>query len=116
MPSLIGADAGSGVNVAANYLKAVESTQFGFNLPVANEKRAFLQVSNFSYNKEKGETQTKTFEGLTARCFLHELDHMNGIVYTDRTKPLALQLGLKKLSKLNKKMLKFQKYNLSKKK
>ena len=28
MPSLIGADAGSGVNVAANYLKAVESTQF----------------------------------------------------------------------------------------
>jgi len=28
MPSLIGADSGSGVNVAANYLKAVESTQF----------------------------------------------------------------------------------------
>jgi hypothetical protein len=28
MPSLIGADAGSGVNVAANYLKAVESTNF----------------------------------------------------------------------------------------
>ena len=28
MPSLMGADAGSGVNVAANYLKAVESTQF----------------------------------------------------------------------------------------
>ena len=29
MPSLIGADAGSGVNVAANYLKTSPSTQFG---------------------------------------------------------------------------------------
>ena len=29
MPSLFGADAGSGVNVAANYLKTSPSTQFG---------------------------------------------------------------------------------------
>ena len=29
MPSVIGADSGSGVNVAANYLKASASTQFG---------------------------------------------------------------------------------------
>jgi hypothetical protein len=29
MPSVIGTDAGSGVNVAANYLKTLPSTQFG---------------------------------------------------------------------------------------
>ena len=29
MPSIIGTDAGSGVNVAANYLKTLPSTQFG---------------------------------------------------------------------------------------
>lgn len=67
------------------------------------------------YQDHKGEKHTKRFEGITARCFLHELDHMNGIVYTDRVKPLALQLGLKKLSKLNKKMLKFQKFKLNNK-
>jgi hypothetical protein len=29
MPSVIGTDSGSGVNVAANYLKTLPSTQFG---------------------------------------------------------------------------------------
>ncbi len=86
------------------------------SFPMLTLKVTRPKTIQVKYQDFKGETHTKTFEGLTARCFLHELDHMNGIVYTDRTKPLALQLGLKKLSKLNKKMLKFQKYNLSKKK
>lgn len=31
-----------------------------------------------------GETLTEKFTGMTARCFLHELDHLNGIVYHSR--------------------------------
>ena len=38
--------------------------------------------------------------GLSARIFQHELDHMNGIVYTDKVKPLALQMGMKKRGKI----------------
>jgi peptide deformylase len=52
-----------------------------------------------SYQDYNGETHTKTFNGMTARCFLHELDHMNGIVYTSRVKTLAFKFGMKKLEK-----------------
>ena len=55
------------------------------------------------YQDYNGEKRTKTFNGISARCFLHELDHMNGIVYTSRVKPLALQYGLKRLEKIRRK-------------
>lgn len=33
-----------------------------------------------------GEKLTMKATGLLARCFCHEIDHLDGIVYTDRTK------------------------------
>lgn len=51
------------------------------------------------YN-ENGELQNVHLDGLTARCFLHELDHLNGIRMIDRVKPLALQMAKKKQQKL----------------
>ena len=33
------------------------------------------------YQDYNGETKTAHYTGISARCFLHELDHMNGIVY-----------------------------------
>ena len=58
---------------------------------------------NVEYQDWTGEKHTTSFDGLTARIFLHELDHMEGIVYTNRVKPLALQFGLKKLAKIKRK-------------
>ena len=55
------------------------------------------------YQDWNGEVHTNKFTGLTARIFLHELDHMNGIMYTDRAKPLALKSGLKKVEKVYRK-------------
>jgi peptide deformylase len=63
---------------------------------------------NVRYQDYHGEYHTRTYEGISARCFLHELDHMNGIVYTDRVKPLALKSGLDKRNKLIKKMAQYQ--------
>jgi len=52
------------------------------------------------YQDFNGEKKSAQFSGISARCFQHELDHMNGIVYTSRVKPLALQQGMKKRTKL----------------
>ena len=52
------------------------------------------------YQDYTGATKQSTYSGLTARCFLHELDHMDGIVYTMRAKSLALKTGLGKRDKL----------------
>ena len=52
------------------------------------------------YKDFLGESHTKTFNGISARIFLHELDHLNGIVYTSKTKPLALSMAKKRRSKL----------------
>ena len=63
------------------------------------------------YQDYLGEKHTTKFTGLTARCFLHELDHMNGIMYTERAKPLALKQGLKKVEKQRNKFSKqFKQY------
>ena len=52
------------------------------------------------YQDFTGATKYARFSGISARCFLHELDHMNGILYTDRVKPLAFESGKKKRQKL----------------
>lgn len=52
------------------------------------------------YQDFTGEKKAARFSGLSARVFLHEYDHMNGVVFTKRAKPLALQTGLKKRNKL----------------
>jgi peptide deformylase len=51
------------------------------------------------YQDFLGEKHTTRLNGISARCFLHELDHMDGIVYTDRAKPLALKSGQEKRQK-----------------
>jgi len=66
---------------------------------------AEIDVEYFDYN---GEKKTATFNGISARCFQHELDHLQGITFLERVKPLALQQSLKKRNKLMKIMKKIR--------
>lgn len=66
------------------------------------------------YQDFTGETKTAKYTGLTARCFQHELDHLNGKVYTHLVKPLALQMAMKRRSKLADKRRKLQKQLMEK--
>ena len=56
------------------------------------------------YQDFNGVTRTAKYNGISARCFQHELDHMNGIVYTEKVKPMALQSGMNKRNKIIKKL------------
>ena len=51
------------------------------------------------YTDENGETHREWFHGLTARCFLHETDHMNGIKFTKYVGPLTLKMAKQKQQK-----------------
>lgn len=53
---------------------------------------------------ENGQVKQMRFEGITARCFLHELDHMNGVRFVQHVGPVAIRLGKQKQQKNIKKM------------
>ena len=48
------------------------------------------------WQTSSGETMEGTFEGYECKCFLHELDHLEGIVFQDRVSPVKWALGVKK--------------------
>jgi peptide deformylase len=56
------------------------------------------------YYDENGKIHNVKMEGLTARCYQHELDHMNGIKFTSYAGPVMLQLAKQKQQKLIKKI------------
>jgi peptide deformylase len=54
-----------------------------------------------SYLDNAGKQCIIELEGIDARCFQHELDHLNGVCFTDGISKLKLDLALKKQRKLN---------------
>ena len=47
----------------------------------------------------QGEWQESEFDGYNCKCFLHELDHLEGIVFQDRVSTLKWALAVKKNQK-----------------
>ena len=50
------------------------------------------------------------FEGLTARCYQHELDHMNGIKFVEHVGPVALRMAKQKRDKVIKTIIRKRKH------
>jgi len=48
------------------------------------------------WQNSKGEWQESEFDGYNCKCFLHELDHLEGIVFQDRVSSLKWALAVKK--------------------
>lgn len=55
------------------------------------------------YYDERGNLMNTIMEGVTAQCFQHELDHLNGVYYTQHVGEASLMLAKQKQSKLIKK-------------
>ena len=56
------------------------------------------------FTSPNGVTETKLFNGLTARVFQHEYDHLNGICFTSKVSKLKLDMYERKRKKLARKI------------
>lgn len=66
-----------------------------------------------SYQDETGKTIVEEFEGLPARIFQHEYDHMEGLNFSDHASELKMKMALKSLEKRAKKYVrKYLQHNL----
>ena len=61
------------------------------------------------YTNENGERTQVKLDGLTARCFLHELDHLNGVKFTDYVGAVSILQATRKQQKLIKKIVRINK-------
>jgi peptide deformylase len=85
------------IGQAPSTIKAEEGCLSFPGLHVKLDRPDWVEVE---FTNEMGELKQMRLEGITARCFQHELDHMNGVRYTIKAKPLALQTAKKKKDKL----------------
>ena len=51
------------------------------------------------YQDRDGNVHIEELTNLASRCFQHELDHLDGICYTDRVSKLSLAMARKRLAK-----------------
>jgi peptide deformylase len=51
------------------------------------------------WQDSKGVVQQDEFDGYNCKCFLHELDHLEGIVFQDRVSVLKWAMAIKKTKK-----------------
>lgn len=56
-------------------------------------------VVKVEFQDSMGNFHEAALSGLIARCFQHELEHLDGICFVDKVSPLKLQLAMKKLRK-----------------
>jgi peptide deformylase len=69
----------------------------GFREPVSRAQKAIVRARNV-----EGETFEITGEDLLARAFLHEIDHLNGILFINHLSALKRDLIKRKIKKLQK--------------
>ena len=68
----------------------------GFNATVARPSRAVVKGLN-----RAGQEQVVEGAGLLARCFQHEMDHLEGTVFVDRLRGLQKDLIVRRIRKLS---------------
>ena len=68
----------------------------GFNATVARPSRAVLKGLG-----RDGKEQVVEASGLLARCFQHEMDHLDGTLFVDRLRGLQKDLIVRKIRKLS---------------
>jgi peptide deformylase len=88
------------LNIIDHTLVAEQEGCLSFPQLVLNKKRP-KQIS-VEYQNEMGELNKAELFDYYARGFLHELDHLNGVVFIDNMSPLVLKMARKRRHKRQK--------------
>ncbi len=72
------------------------------SIPGVREEVMRPSKVTIEYQNENFELITETYDGVTARVIQHEYDHIEGVLFTDKLKPLKKQLISKKLERVSK--------------
>ncbi|MCH7589864.1 peptide deformylase [PVC group bacterium] len=70
----------------------------GLRLTVSRPKSVIVE-----YQDPTGKTISAELEGMEARCFLHELDHLNGVTFDKKVSSLVLNMAIRRQRKTQKK-------------
>ena len=90
------------ITVSENMVKDKEGCLTFPGLYLTIDRPEWIDVEFYDENGKLVQTR---FEGVTARCFMHELDHMNGKKFTEyfNVNSVSLKMARKKQQKLLKK-------------
>ncbi len=95
------------IDQSAEMIKEYEGCLSYPALYIKIDRPSWIMASNYNENGEKMEVK---IEGLTARCFQHELDHMNGIKFVEHVGPVALRMAKQKRDKVIKTIIRKRKH------
>ena len=70
-------------------------------LPKIREDVVREEEVTIDYLDENFEPHTETYNGITARIILHEYDHIEGKLFTDKLSPLRKRMLEKKLGDIS---------------
>ncbi|MGB0879077.1 MAG: peptide deformylase [Polaribacter sp.] len=72
------------------------------SIPDIREDISRKEKISIEYQDENFKTHTETLDGLIARVFQHEYDHIEGILFTDKLSSLKKRILKKKLENISK--------------
>ena len=73
------------------------------SIPGITEEISRPKVIKVVYQDINGVLKRNTYDDLWSTCFQHEFDHLDGILFTSKAKPVSLRMGRQKQKKANKK-------------
>ncbi|MBC6496822.1 MAG: peptide deformylase [Alphaproteobacteria bacterium GM7ARS4] len=80
-----------------------EDNEGCLSLPTYYENVTRPRHIQLRYQDSQFTTQTCAASGLIARCYQHEIDHLNGVLFIDYLSPLKKRMALRKCAKIKKK-------------
>lgn len=86
--------------IVVNHVDEIEDLEEGcLSFPGIFVKIKRPKKIQVRWQDSKGQWQEDVFDGYNCKCFLHELDHLEGITFKDRVSSVKWALANKKISK-----------------